>query len=160
MDEKEFIKNYHATYNFIMGFLVKRLHDRLLAEDIAQDTFLRAWKYRASYKPEFPYRRWLMQIALNAMAAHYERNKRHDVPKSEDDVAEDTQSIEEQVTILQAKESLQKLKPIYCDIATLFYVEEYTYAEIADKLNIRIDTITNRMHWARKQLVRMHIVGS
>jgi RNA polymerase sigma-70 factor (ECF subfamily) len=156
MDDKEFTKHYHATYDFIMGFLVKRLHDRPLAEDITQDTYLRAWKYRNSYKPGFPYRAWLIRLAINCVAAHYEKNKRHDVPKDEAEQIFDTPSLEEQTIVAQAKESLQKLKPIYCDIATLFYVEEYTYPEIAAELHIRLDTITNRMHWAREYLHRMH----
>jgi len=157
MDEKEFTDKYKQTYDYLLGYLTKLIKDRSIAEEVAQEAYARAWKSRHTYKPEYRYRTWLVKVALNAMYAYYGREKKHQSTNIDEEYL-DTHDVELAIEIQKAQDNLENLRPIYKDIAKLFYVEGLVYSEIAAILNIHIDTVTNRMHWARKQLVKMHIV--
>jgi RNA polymerase sigma-70 factor (ECF subfamily) len=62
-DRAAFQELYEAHAPAVMSLLYHLTHDRGLAEDLTQETFLRAWRAAPRWKPRAPVRTWLMTIA-------------------------------------------------------------------------------------------------
>ena len=129
--------------------------DAELAEDAAQEAFIRAWKNIRRYKPRSPFRNWVYRIATNAALAVLRRQREtvdiEDLPlksqRPNPEVA--TQTSEEaifiQQTILELPEASRK-------VIILREYEGFSYREIAETLEIPIGTVMSRLNYARKQL--------
>ncbi len=59
----------------IYNFLARMTSDRLLAEDLTQNVFLRIIKYRMSYREGARFQSWIYQIARNVFSDHYQSAK-------------------------------------------------------------------------------------
>ncbi|SNS21301.1 RNA polymerase sigma-70 factor, ECF subfamily [Granulicella rosea] len=72
----ESIETLHQLYQpRIFRFLLSSVRDRDLAESLTQDTFMRAWGARASFRGECAISTWLMRIALNLLRDHTRTNR-------------------------------------------------------------------------------------
>jgi RNA polymerase sigma-70 factor (ECF subfamily) len=63
--EADFERLYRNTYRRIFGTLITLVRDRATAEDCAQETFERAYRNWASWRPDAPVEAWLHRIAIN-----------------------------------------------------------------------------------------------
>lgn len=158
------------------GMLITRYQDGLvrviyhmcgdmhLAEEAAQDAFLRAWQHLHSYRPEFAFRAWVYRIGMNAALDRLRRDRR--LTAIDDDAQQPWMVINETpetiVVSRQRAESVRKavLKLPEGSRAVLVLREysQFTYAEIASALNIPIGTVMSRLNSARTQL-RNLLVG-
>jgi len=71
----------------LMGFLRRMVRDQALAEDLAQEVFLRVYKARERYQPEARFTTWLYRIATN-LALNAIRDRKDEVPESGSEEAE------------------------------------------------------------------------
>ncbi len=106
-----------AGFNFLVGkyhramisFLFRMVHNQAVAEELAQEVFLRVYRSRESYRAEAKFTTWLYRIATN-LAVNHARDTRHersastiylDAPDEESgtrpDVADDTPSVEQSI---------------------------------------------------------------
>ena len=95
---------YHRA---MMNFLYRMVHNQAIAEELAQEVFLRVYRSRESYRAEAKFTTWLYRIATNLAVNHardtkYERSAQNvylDAPDEESgttpDVADDTPTIEQ-----------------------------------------------------------------
>jgi RNA polymerase sigma-70 factor (ECF subfamily) len=104
-----------AGFNYLVGkyhramisFLFRMVHNQAVAEELAQEVFLRVYRSRESYRAEAKFTTWLYRIATN-LAVNHARDTRHersaqtvylDAPDEESgttpDVADDTPSVEQ-----------------------------------------------------------------
>lgn len=104
-----------ASYNYLVGkyhramisFLFRMVHNQAVAEELAQEVFLRVYRSRESYRAEAKFTTWLYRIATN-LAVNHARDTKHersaqnvylDAPDEESgttpDVADDTPTIEQ-----------------------------------------------------------------
>jgi RNA polymerase sigma-70 factor (ECF subfamily) len=76
----------------IFRFIYAHVDDRLDAEDLTEDVFLRVWRTLPSYREQgVPFVAYLFRVARNAVTDHYRQIKRTDVPLSlEDDLLRDS----------------------------------------------------------------------
>ena len=73
--------------DMLYRFLLVRTSDAAIAEDLVQETFLSAWKYRNSYQGEVSEKNWLFAICKNKLIDHYRRQAASIVlPASEDEL--------------------------------------------------------------------------
>jgi RNA polymerase sigma-70 factor (ECF subfamily) len=93
----------------IIGFMYRMAHNTAVAEDLAQEVFLRIYRSRGSYEPSAKFSTWLYRIATN-LAVNYARDTRHErrentMPLDEadeetgqtPDLADKTPNVEEQI---------------------------------------------------------------
>jgi RNA polymerase sigma-70 factor (ECF subfamily) len=131
--------------------------DALVAEDAAQETFIRAWQKLASYRPQTSLRNWLYRIAFNAGMDMLRKDKRI-VPNDIDDMQltdarpgpESLTSQHERTAIVQ--KAVMSLPEASRAVLVLREYEEMSYHEIADALDIPIGTVMSRLNYARKLL--------
>jgi len=130
------------------------------AEDLVQETFLRAWKYFDSFDSTTNCRAWLFRILRNAWISRW-RKTRLELPltETESEAIEPYYDWEEEFLRDEfsagVKRALSELPPEYRMAVLLADVEEFTYEEIARIMECPIGTVMSRLNRARRMLVRL-----
>lgn len=139
----------------VYGLAVGMLHDAERAEDVAQETFLRAYEHLDSFRGASAFATWLYRIAYNR-AAEYCRRQR---PFGRLDercraVADEEVSAEryDPETVVRMRHALLRLPPDDRALVTLFYEEECPIAEIAQMMNLSQANVKVRLHRIRGRL--------
>lgn len=127
------------------------------AEDLVQETYLRAIRSWASFElREHGIRAWLVRILYNThlnSAAHESRQPRamedaalQAMPSPSDSGSEKWEANEDLNTAMHRLPAESRL------VLNLWAIEEFSYQEMADALDIPIGTVMSRLHRARQQL--------
>ncbi len=130
------------------------------AEDIVQETFLRAWKYFETFAAETNCRAWLFRILRNTWISRW-RKTRLELPltESEAETIEPYYDWEEEFLkdefSADMKQALSDLPTDYRMAVLLADVEEFSYEEIARIMECPIGTVMSRLNRARRVLVRL-----
>lgn len=129
--------------------------DADLAEEAAQEAFIRAWTNLPRYKPRSPFRNWLYRIATN-VAVDALRSQKETVDVESVDVP-DTESGPEVLTEVRergerVRQAVLDLPPASRAVVVLREYEDLSYKEIADTLGIPIGTVMSRLNYARTLL--------
>jgi RNA polymerase sigma-70 factor (ECF subfamily) len=167
---RELIRRYERP---VFTLLYRMVRDRELAEDLAQETFVKALNALASYRGEFKFSSWLFKIASNAAIDQLRRRKFDTLSLDGSPhaaTAEQTDATVLQVgspdaTPLQQVEARElggaieaaigRLRPEYRACILLRHVEDRTYEEIAEILDLPIGTVKTYIHRARHELREM-----
>lgn len=137
--------------------------DRIQAEDAVQETYLRAWRFFQTYRPDTNCRAWLFKILLNVLRKEAGR-KRHDPLAG----AEEVEGSGKVVPLFPGSEAEKRrdilaafahLGPEFRQVLWLVVVENLTYREVADLLGIPIGTVMSRLHRARRDIRRFYAWG-
>lgn len=129
--------------------------DANVAEDAAQEAFVRAWTHLPGYRPRSPFRNWVYRIATNA-ALDILRRERETVDvdllplPSADRGPEAVVEGEERGARVRA--AVLALPPASRAVLVLREYEGLSYQEIADTLDIPIGTVMSRLNYARKKM--------
>lgn len=141
---------------------------RLDAEDLVQETYLRAFRFFDKFAAGTNFKAWIFRILINTFINEYRRKKR--VPPQVDfekttlsyaqAVSErpdqfETDYGERRYTDLFGDEvnaALQKLSPEFRMVVLLCDLEEFSYKEIAGIMGVPIGTVMSRLSRARRQL--------
>ena len=146
------------------------VRDRALAEDLAQETFIKVLNGIRSYNPQFKFSSWIFKIANNAAIDHL--RKRELDTLSLDGSPSAMTPEEMRATALQlgdrgetplqeveARElggaiegAIAKLRPEYRACILLRHVEGHSYEEIAQILDLPLGTVKTHIHRARNEL--------
>ena len=125
------------------------------AEDAVQETFLRAWKYYRSFEPGTNARAWLFRILMNVINRSYAGKPAAHHFVSIEDTGLDLVLAAPSPPVLstaEALEALDRLPVEYKPVMLLVLVEEFSYREAADILEIPIGTVMSRLHRGRRLL--------
>jgi RNA polymerase sigma-70 factor (ECF subfamily) len=150
------IRKYQSKLFSTVLHMVK---NRELAEDIVQESFLRAFRKLDTLINRSQFYAWIKRIALNMALNHFEKEKRVlDVETEEDETSffENISSGEspEELTL---KEEMKRYVRMFVDslpdrlrvVIILREVEDMSYEEIAEMLNIPLGTVRSRLFNAR-----------
>jgi RNA polymerase sigma-70 factor (ECF subfamily) len=138
----------------------RSLSDAQTADDLVQETYLRAWKYFASFDPTTNCRAWLFRILRNVWADRCRKN-RLEIPMSETDAAAIEPYYDWEGEFLKAEfsekvgKALAALPDEYRWSVLLADVEEFSYQEIAAILSCPIGTVMSRVNRGRRMLARL-----
>lgn len=134
----------------IWGYFRRRLPDTARAEELAQDTFVAVLEAAPRYEPRALFRTYLYGIAFNVLSAE-RRKARHRRAEPLDEVntmAPLTQPDAE----IWVKRAIAKLDASDREIVLLREYEQLSYADIADVLQLPINTVRSRLFRARLEL--------
>ena len=139
----------------IVSLTYRMCGDLRLAEDAAQEAFVRVWQNLNSYKPKYAFRSWLYRIATNAALDSLRRER----PTAEldslslaDPKATPEQSAEDNQRVAHVRRAIAQLSEPLRLVLILREYQELTYQEIADALDIPVGTVMSRLNSARVQL--------
>lgn len=137
----------------VFGLCYRMLGQREDAEDVAQDSILRAFRSLSGWDPTRPFKPWILAIAANRCRTFLEKRSRQPVNAS-DAVASlaeatnvETTDVAEELNI-----ALGKLREDYRTCFILFYVQELSCAQIGEILGCPQGTVKTWLHRARKEL--------
>ncbi len=168
--ELELIRQAQAGDRHAFGELIYRYRERVvrvvyrmcgdihLAEDAAQEAFIRAWLHLPKYRPQAPFRSWLYRIATNA-ALDMLRRERNTVDIDEVPLATPADGPEATMAQVEREERVRQAVMMLPDASrSVLVLREYeglSYREIADVLDIPIGTVMSRLNYARNRLRAM-----
>jgi RNA polymerase sigma-70 factor (ECF subfamily) len=156
---EEIIKTYHKE---LIRFHYRFTNNRYDAEDLAQETFVKAYFKFHTLEDQSKLKSWLYQIARNIVIDFFRKNK-----KRREDVSLDSVILENmpehvnyhyQQDILDSElrkemdRCLNKLSTEDQKIVKMLYYEGFSYQEIGQLFNINQNTLKSRLHRARKFL--------
>jgi len=130
-------------------------NDRSLAEDLVQDTLLRAWKSLHRVKEPKAVKGWLLTILRRENARRFERKRPEysDIPV--DDLGAQRTSYDTSTDAFALRQALHQLPEEYRDPLMLQVLGGYSQQEIADHLGISSAGVGTRLFRARKKLREM-----
>jgi len=128
-------------------------HDKHIAEDLVQETFLRAWRALDSLKDEKAAKSWLITILRRENARRFER-KRFDMSEYDEMSVVDTQAMgnEQNLENQLLRDKIAQLPAEYREPLVLQVLGGYSGDEIAQELNLNKNTVMTRLFRARNQL--------
>lgn len=136
--------------------LVYRLfRDPDLAEETAQDAFLRAWQRLDTYRPEYSFRNWVYTIAAHLALDQLRRETYTEGTEALEQAASGDGPEREVETKQQSRlvrQAVLALPPASRAVIVLREYEGLSYAEIAGVLDIPLGTVMSRLNYARSQL--------
>ncbi|MGU3419555.1 sigma-70 family RNA polymerase sigma factor [Methylobacterium sp. D54C] len=155
--EKAFQASLLALVPNLQRFARSLLRSHVGADDLLQNTLLRAWRSRASFAPGTNLEAWLFTIMRNQF--YNEHRKRGREVQDEDGVqAERMVSLPEQgghLDLSDVQAALDRLAPPMRQALVLVAIENLTYEETAAFMQCRIGTVKSRVWRARTQLAEM-----
>lgn len=141
-------------------------HDGDDADDLVQDTFLKAFRHWHTFIPDSDAKRWLSTICRNSFYSM--RTRQQWITAVGGDLELDTLAVVDQhvaardeglgnmfsrVDLAPAiEQAIDALEPLYRDVVRLVDVQELRYDEAADALGVPIGTVRSRLYRARRQL--------
>lgn len=127
--------------------------DKHIAEDIVQETFLRAWRSLDSLKDEKAAKAWLITILRRENARRFERKQFNLVDIEDHSVADvNATSTEQQIENEWLRRQIDKLAPEYKEPLLLQVIGGFSGDEIAEMLELNKNTVMTRLFRARNQL--------
>jgi len=128
-------------------------HEKQVAEDLVQETFLRAWRALDSLKDEKAAKSWLITILRRENARRFER-KRFDMSEYEEASITDTLSLttEQQLENHWLRDKISQLPPEYSEPLILQVLGGFSGEDIASMLDLNKNTVMTRLFRARNQL--------
>jgi RNA polymerase sigma-70 factor (ECF subfamily) len=172
-DSRYFETLFRATRLGIYRLAYARLRNASDAEDITQETFLRAWANFAAYDRTRPFNAWALAIASNLILDYGRRRKRRqslflEMPQrssSPEDwihepAAPDSDPITAVLTMQNCTELRRAIQSLSANqrLSIGLLLQEYTYEQIAAMMGCPVGTVRSRVHRARKQL--RHVISS
>jgi RNA polymerase sigma-70 factor (ECF subfamily) len=165
-DQSAFTYLLDHYWNEVYGFMLKRTENETDAEDIAIETFSKAFDKIATYNPEFKFNTWLIAIAKNVHIDLLRKKKSAhfvEITDEEDqqayNIADTTPSIEDALITEQNLSRLlrfiKELKPHYQEVIQLRYFQEMSYQEIADQLGEPLSNVKIKLLRAKKLLAEI-----
>jgi len=159
---EEIIPHLDALYNFAL----RLTSDPNDAEDLVQDTVVKAYRFFGSYEKGTNAKAWLFRILKNSYINNYRKKSKKPQQVDYDEVATfyetvraertDTSDLEDQMyRVLMDDDitgALEQLPEDFRTVVLLCDVEGFTYEEIANMLDVPIGTIRSRLHRGRNLL--------
>jgi RNA polymerase sigma-70 factor, ECF subfamily len=143
----------HQTSVFNVCYRI--LHERVEAEDMAQETFIRAHSRLNTFDLERPFGPWIRRVAANVCLNQLESQKSTSKLEDERD-ADETQGPEAVVEVHersdQIRNALASLPSNYRAVVELRHYQEMSYDEIAAELKIPLSDVKSHLFRARKLL--------
>jgi RNA polymerase sigma-70 factor, ECF subfamily len=143
----------------LYNFILRSVHSRALAEELFQETFLRALKAMPAFRtgaPNASVRAWLYRIAVNLcrdevrskhfQAAHALAQELGDDLPHGGPTPEAAAELEQRARAVRG--AVQALSEVQREAVVLFHYQGLTYPEIAEALGIPLGTVKSRMHAA------------
>jgi len=135
-------------------------------EDIVQDVFINSYRNIQSFDPSLRFSPWIYRIAHNAFANALRKRSRnplffvdfdtflaHPIYEDPEPVEKEREQLKKQLDVV-----LDRISPKYREVLVLHYLEDLSYKEMADILEVPTGTIGIRLKRAREALKKIYTI--
>jgi RNA polymerase sigma-70 factor (ECF subfamily) len=146
----------------VFRFAMSLTKNQSLAEEIVSDVFFEVWRRADSFKGRSQVLTWLLAIARNKAMSSLRRTTHERLEDEFSEAIEDTAvdpetAMERQQAGTILADCLVKLPAIHREIIDLVYYHQMSVGEVAEILNIPINTAKTRMFYARKRIAELMV---
>jgi RNA polymerase sigma-70 factor (ECF subfamily) len=152
------------------GTAVRLTRDRTEAEDLVQDAALLAYRAFGTFQPGTNFKAWFFRILTNAFYSRHRKEKHEKANLSTEDVpalylysktaeaglqgpeSDPASAIMDRLDTERVNEALDTLPEDYRAVATLYFIEDFSYQQIAQVLECPVGTVRSRLHRGRRML--------
>jgi len=160
----------YTRYNIgVRSHISRYVSQKEDVEDICLESFQKAFSQITTYNPEYKFSTWLYRIARNTAFDHLSRNDREKCNMPTTSINEDLSELKElpatmhnpEEDIINQQEydkwlnNIEKLKDDYRVVATMNLIDNFGYKEIADALEMPLNTVKTKIRRAKAQLLKM-----
>ena len=164
---REILSRYEGP---VFSLIYRMVRNRTLAEDLAQETFIRAFQAIRRYDPSYKFSNWIFKIAHNHAIDHFRKRKlktvsMHGSPHAatEEEASRTGFELESRtespLEYVEARElgdrieaAIGELRPEYRSVVLLRHIEGYSYEESSRILEVPLGTVKTYLHRARVEL--------
>ena len=164
---RELIRRYERP---LFSIIYRMIHDRELAEDLAQDTFIKVLNNIEKYDPSYKFSSWIFKIAHNTTIDHIRKKtpdtlsldgsphaRTQEQAEATSFTALDTAETPEQYTSSrevgsEIEAALKQIRPEYREAIMLWHIEGRPYEEIAQIMDLPLGTVKTYIHRGRNEL--------
>ena len=151
----------------VYSLVLRMVQDAGVAEDLAQEVFVKAFRRLDSYDPRWKFSSWLFKIAHNTTIDHLRRGGPETVPLEAeaegergslaavlaDGSVESPLAAAERHDLARSLErAIARLRPDYREAVLMFYVHGASYQEICEATGQPLGTVKTNLHRAKKEL--------
>ena len=138
----------------VFGLCLRMTGHRQDAEDVAQETFVRALRAIRGFDPTRPVRPWLLGIAANRCRTSLSRRgRRPGLTEAPEDYVDHRPGLVDPDDLAgELGRAVDRLRPDYRTVFTLFHEQNLPYEEIAAAMNRPVGTVKTWLHRARAEL--------
>jgi RNA polymerase sigma-70 factor (ECF subfamily) len=156
----------------VYSLIVRMVQDPALAEDLAQEVFVKAYRRLDTYDPERKLSSWLFKIAHNTTIDYLRRGTLETVPLEaekddergglaavlpDESVESPSAQVERKDLARALERAIATLRPEYREAVVMFYSGGASYQEICEVTGLPMGTVKTNLHRARKQLAEQMI---
>lgn len=151
-DEKAFAELIEEYQPKIFAHILSMVKSESSAEDLTQESFIAAYRNIATFQKRASFFTWLWRIAHNKALGWLRSQKKEHVLEFKEEIYYPPEVEEEKESISELLQFLPKRQEI---VYRLFELENLSQKEIASQLNIPLGTVRSRIHYARKNLIKL-----
>jgi RNA polymerase sigma-70 factor (ECF subfamily) len=168
--QDEFELLFNPLLPMAFGTAMRLTRNHAEAEDLVQDAALLAFRGFASFERGTNFKAWFFRIMTNAFYSRHRKEKHERANLSTEDVpplylyartaeaglhgreADPAASIMDRIDSEQVAEALDALPTEYRVVATLYFIEDFSYQQIAEVVGCPVGTVRSRLHRGRRML--------
>jgi len=153
----------------LTNFVFRFVGDKDASTDIVQDTMIKFYLNKDSYKSFAKFSTWIYTIAGNLAKNELKRRKRRTILSlnsssndedrpleiSDDSIIDPDRLADSEIKNELIQNALMKVKPVYREVVILRDIQEFSYEEIAEMTNLSIGTVKSRINRGRNQLQKL-----
>lgn len=154
--ERLFMSEIYVHHRYFLNIARKMTMNEFDAENLLQDTFIRAYRFLDSFEPGSNSKAWVFRIMKN-LFINFNRKKQAHPCYSLDTIVNEPHTPVEESTLkyFEIVRIIETIKDDYRQVIILFHLEEFSLIEISKKLNWPLGTVKSRLHRARKEFKRV-----
>ena len=163
-DEQAYIELVNRYRDRLMNFVYRFVNDYEQSEDIAQETLIKLYTHKHYYKKIAKFSTWIYTIAANLAKSELRKKKtrkvtnlsqmstqekEYELPADQPDT---DQAIESEFIEKRIQAAIQKLPLHFKTVTILREIQELSYEEISNIVDVPLGTVKSRINRARLQL--------
>lgn len=152
----------------VFSLVARMVREDAIAEELAQDAFVKAFAGLRSFNPEYKFANWILRIAHNVAIDHLRKARPTLVSIDDDASGRDLSDVlvesrgpspfdhaAQQGLREDLEEALARLRPEFRRLVIMRYLHDLSYEEIADTVGLPLGTVKSHLHRARAALARL-----
>lgn len=152
--DEDAIRAVHREFGGAVRTVARSVVGADLADEVVQETFVKAWRAAASFDPGRELGPWLYTIARRTAIDVLRRERRPTTGDHapEQEVAVETMSFERTWEVFEVRRALDGLPDAEREVVRLSHLEGLTHPEIAERLGVPVGTVKSRSARALRRL--------
>ena len=148
---------YSKYVKKVYSFVLFKVSNKEVAEDLTQDIFLKTWQHIVDKKELKSFQAFIFRVARNTIIDYYRQSNKktidiNNIPEIEDLKVNISKSLDKSIGITKLLYNIYKLKPEYQEVLLLHYVQDLSIDDIGEILQKKKNNVRVIIHRALNKL--------